>query len=70
LRDDILGAAALRKDLCRITRGHERPRDGRAVALALGTTLQTCTGCHAAFRQSVVDEETWSRATSTPSPPS
>jgi hypothetical protein len=45
-----------------------RQGDRAAVTRALGTTLQTCTGCHAAFRQSVVDEETWNRATSTPPP--
>jgi len=36
------------------------------VLRALGSTLQTCTGCHAKFRQSVVDEATWSFLTSTP----
>jgi len=45
-----------------------RQRDRVAVTRALGTTLQTCTGCHAAFRQSVVDEATWNRLTSTPAP--
>jgi hypothetical protein len=43
-----------------------RQRDRDAVTRALGTTLQTCTGCHAAYRQSVVDEATWARLTSTP----
>jgi hypothetical protein len=41
-----------------------RQRDGAAVLRALGTTLQTCTGCHAAYRQDVVDEATWNRVTS------
>jgi len=45
-----------------------RQRDRTAVLQALGTTLQTCTGCHAAFRQSVVDEATWTRLTSMLSP--
>ena len=45
-----------------------RQRDRAAVTRALGATLQTCTGCHAVFRQSVVDETTWNRLTSTPSP--
>jgi hypothetical protein len=43
-------------------------RDRVAVTQALGTTLQTCTGCHAVFRQSVVDDATWQRLTSTPAP--
>jgi hypothetical protein len=45
-----------------------RERDRAAVTRALGATLQTCTGCHAAYRQSVVDEATWARLTSTPAP--
>jgi len=35
---------------------------------ALGSTLQTCTGCHAVFRQSVVDEATWNRLTAMRAP--
>jgi hypothetical protein len=45
-----------------------RQGDRVAVTRALGSTLQTCTGCHAAFRQSVVDEASWDRVTSTPPP--
>lgn len=45
-----------------------RQHDRAAVMRALGPTLQTCTGCHATFRQSVVDEATWSRLTSQPAP--
>ena len=45
-----------------------RRGDRAAVTGALGSTLQTCTGCHAAYRQSVVDEETWNRVTSMPPP--
>lgn len=41
-----------------------REHDRAAVMQALGATLQTCTGCHAAYRQNVVDEATWSRLTS------
>jgi hypothetical protein len=48
--------------------GAARRRDRAAVTRALGTTLQTCTTCHAAFRQQVVDEATWTRLTSTPAP--
>jgi cytochrome c556 len=40
-----------------------RRRDRGAVLAALGNTLQTCTGCHATYRQQVVDEETWQRLT-------
>jgi len=35
--------------------------DRAAVLSALSRTLQTCVGCHAAYRQEVVDEETWRR---------
>jgi hypothetical protein len=45
-----------------------RQRDRAAVLRALGSTLQTCTGCHAKFRQSVVDGATWNLLTSTPAP--
>lgn len=45
-----------------------READRAAVTRALASTLQTCTGCHAAFRQSVVDEETWGRVTASPPP--
>jgi hypothetical protein len=43
-------------------------RDRAAVTRALGATLQTCTGCHQTFRQSVVDEATFDRLTSTSAP--
>jgi hypothetical protein len=45
-----------------------RQNDRAGVIEALGSTLQTCTGCHAVFRQSVVDEATWNRLTSMPAP--
>jgi hypothetical protein len=45
-----------------------RQHDRAAVMRALASTLQTCTGCHATFRQSVVDDATWTRLTSTPAP--
>jgi hypothetical protein len=48
--------------------GAARQHDRVAVMQALGATLQTCTGCHATFRQSVVDAPTWSRLTSMPAP--
>jgi hypothetical protein len=43
-----------------------RERDRAGVMRALGATLETCTACHATFRQSVVDEATWNRVTSAP----
>lgn len=56
---DGIGAAAARGD-----------RAG--VLSALNGTLQTCVGCHAAYRQEVVDEETWRRLAASaahPGPP-
>ncbi len=45
-----------------------RDRDRSAVLTELGSTLKTCTACHAAWKQQVVDEATWARLTSS-SPP-
>lgn len=45
-----------------------RKRDRVAVLAALGGTLQTCTSCHAAWKQQLVDEQTWATATSSPAP--
>lgn len=43
----------------------------RAQALAdLGATLQACTGCHAAWKQEIVDEATWQRLAAAPVPAS
>ena len=36
-----------------------RKKDSRAVLEALHATLAACTGCHAAYKQRVVDEATW-----------
>lgn len=47
-----------------------RKGDKDAVLSALGKTLATCTGCHAAFKQKVVDDEAWTAATKTPHAPS
>lgn len=38
-----------------------RQKDRDAVLSTLGDTLQTCTGCHAAYKQVVVGDETFSR---------
>ncbi len=43
---------------------HERDRT--RVLTELGATLQTCTSCHAACKQQVVDDPTWQRLTSSP----
>ena len=41
-----------------------RDRDRARVVTELGATLRTCTACHAAWRQQIVDEPTWRRLTS------
>ncbi len=45
-----------------------RDRDRARVLTELGATLQTCTSCHAAWKQQVVDEPTWQRVTSSAPP--
>jgi hypothetical protein len=45
-----------------------RDRDRARVLTELGATLQTCTSCHAAWKQQVVDEPTWQRLTSSAPP--
>ena len=40
-----------------------RRGDRAGVLTALDRTLQTCVGCHAMYRQEVVDEATWKRLT-------
>lgn len=45
-----------------------RKHDSLGVMKALGATLHLCTGCHATFRQKVVDEATWTRLTATATP--
>lgn len=49
-RADAIGVAA-------------RAKDGAAVLRATSSTLEACTGCHAAFRQEVVDMATWQERT-------
>jgi hypothetical protein len=46
---------------------HER--DAAGVLMALGTTLQACTSCHAVWKQQVVDEPTWQRLASSTGTP-
>jgi hypothetical protein len=38
-----------------------RNRDRAGVATALGTTLETCVGCHATYRQEIVDEQAFAK---------
>jgi hypothetical protein len=45
-----------------------RERDGARVLAEFAATLQTCTSCHAVWKQQVVDEPTWRRLTSSSAP--
>ncbi|MBI5495923.1 MAG: hypothetical protein HY904_12940 [Deltaproteobacteria bacterium] len=45
-----------------------RERNRGRVLVELGATLQTCTGCHAAWKQRVVDDPTWQRLTASAPP--
>lgn len=45
-----------------------RERDRARTMTELGATLKTCTSCHAAWKQQVVDEQTWARLTSSEPP--
>jgi len=38
-----------------------KQHDRAGVATALGTTLETCVGCHAMYRQDIVDEQAFSQ---------
>jgi hypothetical protein len=40
-----------------------RSHDRAKVVSQLGVTLQTCTACHALWKQRVVDDATWSQVT-------
>lgn len=43
-----------------------RRGDRAAVTTALAATLSTCVGCHATYRQQVVDAASWQRLTTQP----
>ncbi len=43
-------------------------RDSARVLSELGATLQTCTSCHAKWKQQVVDDATWQKLTSSARP--
>jgi cytochrome c556 len=43
-----------------------RKQDQAAVMVALSKTLETCTACHAMYRQEVVDQQTWERLSAVP----
>jgi len=45
-----------------------RARDGGRVLSEFAATLQTCTSCHAVWKQQVVDEPTWRRLSSANAP--
>jgi hypothetical protein len=45
-----------------------RDRDRVRVLTELGATLETCTSCHADWKQQVVDEARWRDLTSSPPP--
>ena len=45
-----------------------RAHDKVAVTKALNDTLQTCTSCHATWKQQVVDDGTWKEKTGSASP--
>jgi hypothetical protein len=40
-----------------------RKQDEKEVLKALSATVSTCVGCHAVYRQQIVDEATWQRLT-------
>lgn len=46
-----------------------RARDHAGVLRALGSTLETCTSCHAAYKQVVVDAASWTKLTASSAMP-
>jgi hypothetical protein len=47
-----------------------RAKDQTAVLRATAHTLETCTGCHAAFKQQLTDAKTWQQLTGSSHQPS
>jgi hypothetical protein len=45
-----------------------KARDTAATLKALSATVKTCVGCHAIYRQHLVDEATWKAITGRPAP--
>jgi hypothetical protein len=45
-----------------------KKKDREGVLAALGETLKTCTGCHAVWKQRIVDEVEWEKATASAAP--
>jgi hypothetical protein len=45
-----------------------KAHDTAATLKALSATVQTCVGCHAIYRQRIVDEATWKAITGRPTP--
>jgi len=45
-----------------------KARDRSRVLIEFAATLQTCTACHASWKQQVVDDQTWRRLTSAATP--
>jgi hypothetical protein len=45
-----------------------KKKDRAAVLAALDATLNRCVGCHAAFKQQIVDDATWARLTAATPP--
>ena len=43
-----------------------KQRDPAATLKAVSATLQTCVGCHATYRQEIVDEAAWEKLTKRP----
>jgi hypothetical protein len=56
-RADVIGVAAKKKDKT-------------AALAAMSKTLESCTGCHATYRQDVVDATTWEKRTGSAHDPS
>ncbi len=60
-------ALAFHRSADAITAAAER-RDRAAVLAAMNDTLTRCVGCHATYKQEIVDEPTWARLTAPAAP--